>query len=122
MQNKISLPSLPLPIENRILIIRGYHVLLDRDLAYLYGVTTKVLKQSIKRNRERFPDDCMFELSLNEAKSLRSQFVTSKIGRGGDRYNFTVFTEQGIAMLSSVLRSPKAIQINIQIMRAFVQL
>ncbi len=122
MQNITLLPSLTLPIETRILIIRGYHVLLDRDLALLYGVTTKVLKQAVKRNIDRFPDDFMFKLSLNETKNLRSQIVTSSLNYGGDRYMHFAFTEQGIAMLSSVLRSPRAIKINIQIMRAFVQL
>ncbi|MEI7512425.1 MAG: ORF6N domain-containing protein [Candidatus Uhrbacteria bacterium] len=109
-------------IENRIFIIRGKKVMLDRDIAELYGVETKVLNQAVKRNIERFPEDFMFELSLNEAESLRSQFVTSNIGRGGARYLPVVFTEQGVAMLSSVLKSKRAIQVNIQIIRTFTKL
>ncbi len=106
-------------IEKAILLIRGKKVMLDRDLAELYGVTTKVLMQAVKRNLTRFPKDFMFQLSKNEA--LRSQIVTSK-KRGGRRYLPFVFTEQGIAMLSSVLRSEVAIHVNIAIMRAFVRL
>jgi phage regulator Rha-like protein len=90
----------------------------DFDLAEMYGVETKVLKQSVRRNIERFPDDFMFELTKKEFIVLRSQFVTSK--RGGSRYQPFAFTEQGVAMLSSVLNSKQAIEINIRIMRAFV--
>ena len=91
--------------------------MIDRDLAELYGVETRVLNQAVKRNIERFPDDFRFELSREEC--LRSQIVISN-GRGGNRYSTYAFTEQGVAMLSSVLRSQTAIEVNIQIMRAFV--
>ena len=96
--------------------------MLDADLAELYGVETRVLVQAVKRNSARFPAEFMFQLSVEEAKSLRSQFVISKKGRGGRRYLPFVFTEQGVAMLSSVLNSERAVEINIQIMRAFVRL
>jgi hypothetical protein len=109
-------------IERSILLIRGHKVLLDADLAALYGVTTKRLNEQVRRNRSRFPDDFMFELASEEAESLRSQFATSKRGRGGRRYAPYVFTEQGVAMLSTVLNSERAIQVNIEIMRAFVRL
>ena len=107
-------------IEQQIMLIRGQKVLLDRALAELYGVETKVLLQAVKRNIERFPDDFMFQLTDQEFADLRSQSVTSK-GRGGRRYLPYVFTEQGVAMLSSVLRSKRAVQVNIEIMRAFVR-
>ncbi len=107
-------------IQNKILEIRGQRVLLDRDLAAMYGVETKVLNQAVKRNIERFPNDFMFQLDNEEFVSLRSQFVTSNNERGGNRYRPFAFTEQGVAMLSSVLKSPTAIQINIAIVRAFV--
>lgn len=106
-------------IQNKIYEIRGQRVMLDRDLAQMYGIETKVLKQSVKRNIIRFPSDFMFELSKEEFDSLRSQFVTSK-SKGGTRYMPYAFTEQGVAMLSSVLNSEVAITINIAIMRAFV--
>jgi hypothetical protein len=108
-------------IANRILELRKQRVMLDSDLAALYGVETKVLVQAIKRNLERFPADFMFQLDADEYAALRSQFVTSNVGRGGRRYAPYAFTEQGVAMLSSVLNSPRAIAINIEIMRAFVQ-
>ncbi len=108
-------------IARHILSLRDQRVMLDADLAALYGVETKVLVQAIKRNTERFPVDFMFQLSPEEWQSLRSQFVTSNVGRGGRRYAPYAFTEQGVAMLSSVLNSPRAIAINIEIMRAFVQ-
>jgi len=95
--------------------------MLDSDLAALYGVDTRVLNQAVRRNRARFPADFMFRLSDREAAVLRSQSVISNI-RGGRRHQPYAFTEQGVAMLSSVLRSPKAIAVNIEIMRAFVQL
>ena len=109
-------------IKSKIYEIRGQRVMLDRDLAQMYGVETKVLNQAVRRNLERFPEDFMFTLTLTECKTLeinmRSQFVTSKTG--GNRYASLAFTEQGVAMLSTVLRSKTAIQINISIMRAFV--
>jgi hypothetical protein len=108
-------------IESSILLIRGHRVMLDSDLAGLYGVTTKALVQATKRNKERFPQDFTFQLSQEEAKILRSQTVTSSRW-GGRRYLPYVYTEQGVAMLSSVLRSKRAIAVNIQIMRAFVKL
>lgn len=107
-------------IENKIFLIRGKKVMLDKDLAVLYGVETKVLIQSVKRNIRRFPVEFMFQLTNEEMNSLRSQIVTSK--RGGRRYNIYVFTEQGVAMLSSVLKSERAIQVNIQIIKTFVKL
>jgi hypothetical protein len=105
-----------------ILIIRRQRVLLDEDLAALYGVETRTLVQAVKRNPERFPPDFMFELSAAEWAALRSQSATSKTGRGGRRYAPYVFTEQGVAMLSSVLNSDRAIAVNIEIMRSFVRI
>ena len=116
-------------------LIRSEKVLLDSDLAALYGVGTKVLNQAVKRNQDRFPEDFMFQLTAEEwdrlksqivtsnkpAAAMRSQSVTSK-SRGGVRYRAYAFTEQGVAMLSSVLRSPRAVEVNIAIMRTFVQL
>jgi hypothetical protein len=107
-------------LMNRIYLIRGEKVMLDFDLALLYEIETKVLKQSVKRNIDRFPQDFMFVLTKQELINLRSQFVTSN--RGGTRYMPFAFTEQGVAMLSSVLKSKKAIEVNIAIMRIFVQL
>ena len=135
----------PLRIERRILLLRGEKVILDSDLAELYGVPTKVLNQAVKRGIERFPEDFMFRLSAEESKlilrsqivtssgqksgntgqkplNLRSQIVTTSGEYGGRRYRPYAFTEQGVAMLSSVLGSPRAVQVNIAIMRAFVQL
>lgn len=109
-------------IENRILLVRTEKVMLDEDLAELYQVPTKRLNEAVRRNRDRFPEDFMFRLTQEEAHVLRSQIATSKAGRGGRRYMPYVFTEQGIAMLSSVLSSKRAIQVNIAIMRAFVRL
>ena len=109
-------------IESRILHVRGKRVLLDRDLAALYGVPAKVLNQAVKRNGERFPGDFMFELTWGEWEAvLRSQFVTLKRGEHR-KYRPYVFTEQGVAMLSSVLRSRRAIEVNITIMRVFVRI
>jgi hypothetical protein len=116
-----TVPALQPHIARHILSLRDQRVMLDAELAALYGVETKVLVQAIKRNIERFPADFMFQLSTEEWDSLRSQFVTSNVGRGGRRYAPFAFTEQGVAMLSSVLNSPRAIAINIEIMRAFVQ-
>ena len=107
-------------IATQIHFIRGEQVMLDFDLATLYGVETKVLKQTVKRNIIRFPDDFMFELSTIEWNNLRSQFVTSSWG--GIRYQPYSFTEQGVAMLSGILKSERAIEVNIAIMRTFVQL
>ena len=110
-------------IESRIFLIRGQKVMLDEDLAALYEVEVKVLNQAVKRNLDRFPDDFMFQLTAEEALPLRSQIVTLKSGRGQHRkYSPYAFTEQGVAMLSSVLHSDRAIQVNIEIMRAFVRL
>jgi len=105
-------------IKNKIHEIRGHKVMLDFDLAELYNIENKALKQAVRRNTNRFPNDFMFELSEKEFQSLRSQIVTSN--RGGSRYMPFAFTEQGIAMLSSILNSDKAIEINIAIMRTFV--
>jgi hypothetical protein len=107
-------------IKNSILEIRGKKVILDMDLAKIYEVETRVLKQAVRRNIDRFPDDFMFELTELETKNLTSQYVTSSWG--GQRHKPFAFTEQGIAMLSSVLKSKKSIQMNIAIMRAFVMM
>lgn len=120
--NRVAKTKTPVPTERiarAILIVRGYRVMLDADLAELYGVPTKVLLQAVRRNAERFPEDFMFELTNQEFRNLRSQFVTSSWG--GRRSAPFVFTEQGVAMISSVLRSSRAIAINIEIMRAFVR-
>ena len=118
-------------VGRKILLIRGHKVMLDSDLAELYGVTTKRLNEQVRRNMSRFPSDFMFQLTSEEGKSLRSQaailnlrsqFATSSSGYGGRRYLPLVFTEQGVAMLSSVLNSERAIQVNIVIMRVFVKL
>ena len=110
-------------VQQCIYLIRRHKVIFDADLAKLYGVGTKVLVRSVKRNIERFPCDFMFQLTESEHKSfLRCQIGTSKDGRGGRRYSPYVFTEQGVAMLSSVLRSQRAIEVNIAIMRTFVKL
>ena len=113
------------PIESivsKIIFLRGEKVMLDRDLSELYGVKTKVLKQAVRRNIKRFPDDFMFELTKEEFENWRSQIVTSNSDKMGLRYKPMAFTEQGVAMLSSVLNSNRAIEVNIAIMRAFVQL
>jgi len=114
-------------VEQKIFMIRGHRVMLDKDLARLYGVSTKRLNEQVKRNIKRFPEDFMFQLSKKEflifqngISSLRSQIATSK--RGGRRYFPYLFTEQGVSMLSTVLNSERAIQVNIAIMRAFVKL
>ena len=107
-------------LEKKIWSIRGQRVILDSDLAELYQVQTKVLLQAVKRNSERFPVDFMFQLTKDEFENLRSRIVTSSWG--GRRYHPYAFTEQGVAMLSSVLRSERAIAVNIEIMRAFVKL
>jgi ORF6N domain len=112
----------PERIEASIYSIRGERVMLDRDLAVLYGVETKVLKQAVKRNIDRFPADFMFVLNPTEFRWWRSQFVTSNADRKGLRYPPMAFTEHGILMLSSVLNSKRAVNVNIEIMRAFVRL
>jgi len=118
-------------IEQAILLIRGHRVLLDADLALLYGVSVGRLNESVKRNRHRFPDDFMFQLSEAEFqtlkaevghRNLKSQFAISSFDWGGRRHPPYAFTEQGVAMLSSVLRSRRAVEVNIQIMRTFVRL
>lgn len=109
-------------IEKRIFVVRGRQVMLDEDLADLYGVETKRLIQQVRRNLARFPEDFMFQLTKSEASALRLQIATSNEGRGGRRYAPYVFTEQGVAMLSGVLRSDRAIAVNVAIMRAFVEL
>ena len=106
-------------IINKIYLIRGIKVMLDHDLAEMYGVETRVLKQAIKRNIERFPEDFMFEMTAEELRNWRSQIVTSNSDKMGLRYSPFCFTEQGVAMLSSVLNSKVAIQVNIQIIRIF---
>src|SRR5438034_2041462 len=109
-------------IERAILLVRGQKVMLDADLAELYRVPTRVLIQAVKRNSARFPDDFMFRLTAEEAARLRSQLVISNVGRGGRRYLPYAFTEHGVAMLSSVLSSDRAVQMNIAIIRAFIKL
>jgi len=108
-------------ITKTILFLRGEKVLLDEDLAILYGVETKLLVRAVKRNLDRFPDDFMFQLTGEEWNGLRCQFGTSR-SWGGRRYAPYAFTEQGVAMLSSVLHSERAVKVNIEIMRAFVRL
>ncbi len=109
-------------IERKIYLMRSQKVMLDSDLAELYGVETKILNKAVKRNQDRFPDDFMFRLNNQEVARLRFQNGTSKTGRGGSRYSPYAFTEQGVAMLSGVLNSPRAVKVNIEIMRAFVRL
>lgn len=109
-------------IEQAIIYLRGEKVLLDADLAALYGVETKRLIEAVKRRKDRFPVDFMFQLSKKEFDVLRSQSATSSFGRGGRRYPPYAFTELGVAMLSSVLNSRRAVAVNIEIMRAFVRL
>jgi type III secretory pathway component EscV len=108
-------------IQSKILHLRGQKVILDRDLAVLYGVETRALNQAVRRNISRFPDDFMFQLTRDEAKFLRSQFVTLKENQHF-KYMPYAFTEQGVAMLSSVLNSERAVQVNIQIMRVFTKM
>jgi ORF6N domain len=108
-------------ITNAIYLVRGQKVMMDSELAEMYGVETKALKRAVRRNIDRFPEDFMFELSDDEWENLRNQFGTSSAW-GGTRYPPFVFTEQGVAMLSSVLNSPTAIQVNISIMRVFVKM
>jgi len=109
-------------IERAIHVVRGHRVILDSDLARLYGVTTSALNQAVKRNNDRFPADFAFQLSLEEFTHLKSQNVISKGGRGGPTKRPWAFTEHGVAMLSSVLRSPTAARVNIDIIRTFIRL
>lgn len=109
-------------IVNKIYEVRGQKVMLDSDLAELYGVETRILNQALKRNADRFPLDFMFQIAEHEWEALRSHFVISKPGRGGRQYLPNVFTEHGVLMLSSVLNNPIAIQVNIQLVRVFTRL
>jgi hypothetical protein len=118
-----ALELIPVPtIQKRIVVVREREVMLDEDLAELYGVETGALTRAVRRNKDRFPDDFMFQLTNDEWSALRSQSGISNEGRGGRRYAPYVFTEQGVAMLSGVLRSERAVAVNIAIMRAFVEL
>ncbi len=109
-------------VNQRIYNVRGQNVMLDSDLAKLYGVETFIVNRAVTRNSERFPEDFMFRLTSEESEALRFQIGISNAGRGGRRYLPYVFTQEGIAMLSSVLRSERAVQVNVAIMRAFVQM
>jgi hypothetical protein len=109
-------------IQGRILVLRGQRLLLDRDLAAIYGVTTKVLNQAVRRNENRFPADFRFSLTNEEVARLRSQSVTSNEGRGGQRYRPNAFTEHGALMAATVLNSPRAVQMSLVVIRAFVAL
>jgi phage regulator Rha-like protein len=109
-------------IESRILLIRGHKVMLDSDLAELYGVTTKRLNEQVKRNKERFPADFMFHLASHEIKNLRSQFATSNPRRGGRRYRPYAFTEHGAIMAAAVLNTHRAVEVSVYVVRAFVKL
>ena len=115
-------PQLAIPVESRILILRHQRVILDSDLAELYGVPCKQLNQQVKRNRERFPADFMFQLTAKEDESLRSQIVTSKKGRGGRRYPPYAFTEHGAIMAATVLNSTRAVEMSVFVVRAFVRM
>ncbi|HEY6465480.1 MAG TPA: ORF6N domain-containing protein [Candidatus Acidoferrales bacterium] len=109
-------------IESRILVVRNHKVILDSDLAGLYGVTTKRLNEQVKRNKDRFPADFMFQLNTAEADDLRSQKATSKSARGGRRYRPYAFTEHGAIMAAAVLNSPRAVEVSIYVVRAFIKL
>lgn len=109
-------------IEQAIMLIRGERVILDADLATLYGVPTKRLNEQVRRNMERFPSDFMFQLTTKEYESLRSQFATSNTGRGGRRYMPYVFTEHGTIMAANVLNSPQAVSVSVYVVRAFVKI
>jgi phage regulator Rha-like protein len=117
--------QIPVPsefIERRIYVVRGQKVMFDSDLAELYDSLTKNLNLAVRRNAYRFPPDFMFQLTKEEAEALRLQFATSKDGRGGRRYRPYVFTEHGVAMLSAVLNSERAVQMSIHIVRAFIKM
>src|ERR1700733_10875400 len=115
---KIAIPI----FEQRLYLIRGCRVMIDGDLADLYEVPTKALNLAVRRNKKRFPGDFMFQLTYEEAESLRFQFETSSLKHGGSRYLPYVFTEHGVAMLSSVLKSDRAVEMGISIVRAFIKL
>jgi hypothetical protein len=115
-------PVLGVPVESRILVLRQHKVLLDTDLATLYGVSVKRLNEQVKRNRERFPSDFMFQLTAQEYEALRSQFATPKQGRGGRRFLPYAFTEHGAIMAATVLNSERAIKMSVFVVRAFVRL
>jgi hypothetical protein len=119
---RASQPLAPVHLERKILSLRGERVMLDADLALLYGVETRLLVRAVKRNAGRFPPDFMFQLTANEVAILRSQIGISSLVHGGRRYSPYAFTEHGVAMLSSVLRSPRAVNVNIEIVRTFVRL
>ena len=126
-ENLLSVPvkkrtTLASAVESRILLLRHQRVILDTDIADLYGVPVKVLNQQVKRNRERFPADFVFRLTSKEDAVLRSQFVTSKQGRGGRRYAPYAFTEHGAIMAATVLNSERAVQMSVFVVRAFVRL
>jgi hypothetical protein len=126
-ENLLSMPvkrrtTLAPAVESRILLLRHQRVILDSDIADLYGVPVKVLNQQVKRNRERFPADFVFRLTSKEDEVLRSQFVTSKQGRGGRRYAPYAFTEHGAIMAATVLNSERAVQMSVFVVRAFVRL
>jgi phage regulator Rha-like protein len=114
--------DLAVSVESRILVLRQQKVILDSDLAELYGVPVKRLNEQVKRNQERFPADFMFRLSAEENESLRSQFATSKSGRGGRRYAPYAFTEHGAIMAATVLNSERAVEMSVFVVRAFVRL
>src|SRR5580704_9046938 len=115
-------PKLAVPVESRILILRRQRVILDSDLAPLYGVPVGRLNEQVKRNRQRFPADFMFQLTTNEHKALRSQIATSKKGRGGRRYPPYAFTEHGAIMAATVLNSKRAVEMSVFVVRAFVRM
>jgi len=114
--------ALAIPVESRILVLRQQKVILDRDLAELYGVPVKRLNEQVKRNRDRFPDDFMFQLTREEQESLRLQIANSKPGRGGRRYAPYAFTEHGAIMAATVLNSERAVEMSVFVVRAFVRL
>ena len=119
---RASLPVAPVHVEHKILLLRGERVMLDADLAVLYGVETRSLVRAVKRNAARFPLDFMFQLTTDEVAHLKSQSGISSAAHGGRRYSPYAFTEHGVAMLSAVLRSQRAVNVSIEIVRAFVRL
>jgi phage regulator Rha-like protein len=122
MTSRQSASQLVVPVESKIRVLRGQKVILDNDLAELYGVTVKRLNQQVTRNLERFPADFMFQLAPGEKESLRLQFATSKLGRGGRRYLPYAFTEHGAIMAATVLNSERAVEMSVFVVRAFVRL